>query len=158
MFSGYVHDLESPLRERLESRRYGSPYIQTSTAPGGERGFYLEGQRLACARYGSPFDLRLAYVKNRWGDPTAFYTDPDGAFDPMKAITARLPHSRGFLAGWTLGEGMCATLDTDTIHDTIEEAERAAVSMTEHAAEREAEYRAEATRRADEVAGLGTDE
>lgn len=54
------------------------------------------------------------------------------------AIIARLPHGRGYLAGFTMGEGMAASLDGHIWTD-IEDAARAAYDEAESAADREAE-------------------
>lgn len=57
-------------------------------------------------------------------------------------IVARLPGSRGFLAGWSMGEGMITVLER-YIYDDIESAAYAADSMAEYAADKERDYRAE---------------
>lgn len=168
-FIGAIHDFSVPLRKRLESRRYCGPYIHTPAEPGGSRGFYTEGggERIACNAHGAGFDLRLSYVKRR-GRIVAWCPDPDAIGDTMKAITARLPHGRGFLAGWTYGPERCAEIDL-RIHEDEESAQRAAEWLTEYAAEKENAYlqeedarrreeEAEEERRAEEVAGLGTEE
>lgn len=55
--------------------------------------------------------------------------------DTMRGLVARLPHGRGFLAGWTMGENMASGLDRATIYDNEEDAARAADSEAEIAAE-----------------------
>lgn len=57
----------------------------------------------------------------------------------MHGIIARLPSGRGFLAGWTMGVGMCCSFDGH-IHDTIEHAAYAADEEARIGAEREREY------------------
>lgn len=59
--------------------------------------------------------------------------------EKIRGIVAHLPRSRGFLAGWSMGEGMASEWDGD-IHDTIEDAARAANSLAEDAAQRQLEY------------------
>lgn len=59
--------------------------------------------------------------------------------DPMTAIVMRLPRGRGFLAGWTMGEGMLSEVSRDiwdNENDAMNEAER----MAQRAAEDEAQY------------------
>jgi hypothetical protein len=116
---------------------------------------------------GSSFALRLESADKhapRSLRDVAYYTDDDGMAETMRPIIARLPHARGFLAGWTLGAGMAAALDL-TIHDTPEEAARVAHALAESDAERERDYQREedAKLRAEEAAeeersALGTDE
>ena len=55
-------------------------------------------------------------------------------------IVARLPSGRGFLAGWTMGAGMCASLDTRTVWDDEIKAARDADRQAQYAAEDEREY------------------
>lgn len=59
--------------------------------------------------------------------------------ETMYGIVARLPSGRGFLAGWTMGEGMSTSLDAD-IYDDLEKAARAADSSAESAAEGQRQY------------------
>lgn len=57
-------------------------------------------------------------------------------------IVARLPGSRGFLAGWSMGEGMITVLER-YIYEDIEDAAHAADSIAENAAENERLYQEE---------------
>ena len=96
---------------------------------------------VAMDRTGSVCDLRLDYAishkpySRRYLGVYEFYCDPDG-ISCLTPIVARLAHGRGFLAGWTMGEGMIASLETRTIHAEIEDAALAAYEMAEHDAER----------------------
>jgi hypothetical protein len=142
LFAGPVHDFKKSLRERLEQRKYTGPYYWSPAKPGGGRGFYQASRYLGMDRAGSSFELRLEDANDHLGHSrmsqiTGYYTDEDG--DTLKPIVARLPHSRGFLAGWTMGAGMCASLELD-VYDTIEDAARAAHSVAEYAAEKERDY------------------
>lgn len=85
------------------------------------------------------FNLRI----ERTGD--SFYCDPDG-HDTMHAIVARLNHGRGFLVGWTMGTGMCASLDSDVVDDE-DEARRIARTRTKDAAGAECDYQQRETDR-----------
>jgi len=51
----------------------------------------------------------------------------------------RLPHNRGFLAGWSIGEGMISEIEY-TIYDDERDAALAADSIAEEVAEREREF------------------
>lgn len=142
-FAGMVHDFKKPLRERLEQRKHTSPYYWSPATPGGERGFYQASRYLGMDRAGSTFELRLEDANEHLGHSrlaqiTGYYTDDD-CNETLKPIVARLPHSRGFLAGWTMGAGMCASLELD-VYETIEDAARVAHSVAEYAAERERDY------------------
>lgn len=70
-----------------------------------------------------------------------WYADPNGMGETIRGIVLRLPRSRGFLAGWSMGEGMASTVDGE-LHATERDAARAADQMAEHAAEDEREYQA----------------
>ena len=51
----------------------------------------------------------------------------------------RLPHNRGFLAGWSMGEGMISEIEY-TVYDDERDAAWAADSLAENAAEKEREF------------------
>ena len=124
-----------PLADRAKARKSVGPYRWRPSQPGKGRGFYqASGQGLACDARGSTFDLRLELANDhlsgsRRSNINGYYCDAfgDGTLTP---IIARLPKGRGFLAGWAMGAGMCASLDAD-IYETPEEAARAAHSMAE---------------------------
>lgn len=59
----------------------------------------------------------------------------------IRGVVFRLPHGRGFLAGWSMGEGMASELDLFVYGDE-ESAAYAADSMAERVAEAEREYQA----------------
>lgn len=138
-----------PLPLRRDMRRTCGPYKWTPSTPGTGRGFYQAGAR-GLEVGDSTFSLRL-----EWADDflsysrlkgTTYYCDEDG-FCSMRPIIARLPSGRGFLAGWTMGQGMAACVDS-TIYAEPEDAARAAHSLAESDAEKERDYREE--HRADE--------
>ena len=62
--------------------------------------------------------------------------------EKIRGFVIRLNHGRGFLAGWSMGEGMCAELDS-YIYDDEDAAAYAADSMAENAALAEREYQEE---------------
>lgn len=61
--------------------------------------------------------------------------------ETIRGVVLRLPHGRGFLAGWSMGEGMASECD-GFIYADEESAAYAADSMAERAAEAEREYQA----------------
>jgi hypothetical protein len=140
-----LHDYKRPMRERLESRKYCGPYKWTPSLPGKGRAFYQSSKKLACDRNGSTFDLRLEYANDHLDDHgygslsriNGYYYDrfEDETLVP---IIARLPHGRGFLAGYTAGGGMFAGIAPEVYTD-LEDACRAAHSEAEHWAEKNRE-------------------
>lgn len=80
---------------------------------------------------------------------TGWYTDEDGAADKIRGIVMRLPRSRGFLAGWSMGEGMASEIDR-SIYDDELSAAMAADDCARYAAERQREYEASEQARMDE--------
>lgn len=130
-------DYQRPLAERAKSRKVVGPYLWRPSEPGSGRGFY-RGRGLYCDRTGSGFDLRLEEAnKHIRHDAIGYYVD-SFQDETLQPIIARLPHSRGFLAGWTMGPNMCATLGPD-IYPDAESAAWAAHSTAEHDAEQERE-------------------
>ena len=94
----------------------------------------------------------LPGLRYQWADEicsrighTGWYTDSFGNGDTIRGMVARLPHERGFLIGWSMGAGMCASFER-AIYADEQEAARAADQMAEHAAERERDYQAEQDR------------
>jgi hypothetical protein len=130
-FAGAVHDFAKPLAKRLASREYTGPYYWTPSKPGTGRGFYQSSRGLACGD--STFSLRLElandHITGRVANTTAYWCDEDGS-TTLTPIIARLPHGRGFLAGWTMGKGMAACVDAD-IHANPSDAAYAAHDMAE---------------------------
>ena len=57
----------------------------------------------------------------------------------IRGIVIRLPHNRGFLAGWSMGEGMISGIEY-VIYDDEREAAWAADSLAEKTAEKEREF------------------
>lgn len=71
---------------------------------------------------------------------TGWFTSPHGDGDTIRGVVYRLPRSRGFLAGHSMGKGMSAWMDGGTIYASEGEAARAADHMAEACAEKEREY------------------
>lgn len=129
----YIHGFETSngkppsLKERAEMRKVCGPYQWTPSEPGKGRGFYQSSKGLRMGD--STFKLRLESANDslsgRLSMIDGYFTDEDCSSDTLKPIIARLNHNRGFLAGWTMGKGMCASLDAD-VYETAEEAAMAA--------------------------------
>ena len=133
------------LKKRAESRKVVGPYYWTPRISGSDGvGFYQSQNDLAMDALGSTCNLRLSYTNPHIGlRPSAYWCDQEG-FTTLTPIVAALPHGRGFLAGWTMGEGMVASLFTH-IHETEEDAAYAAheKARMQAAEEQEAEQFAE---------------
>ncbi len=163
-FAGKVHDFSVPMRKRYDSRKVVGPYEMRPASPRDESlGFYMASRHFAMADHGAKIDLRIEDAgATVWNRTTAYWADDEG-FTKFHPIIARLPHGRGFLAGWTMGKGMCASLDRDIIEDE-EDARNAAHSIAENAAEAEREFQAEEQERleaeeieAEELEAFGSD-
>jgi hypothetical protein len=128
-----IHNLTRPLSKRLESRKHSGPYYGKPAYAGIDkyRSFYL----------GSDFMPELRW---EWADEvvrlnhTGWYCD-NYQDETIRGIVLRLPHNRGFLAGWSMGEGMMSEIELD-IYPDQESAAYAADSSAEYAAERQREH------------------
>lgn len=150
MFDGntiYLHNYSRPLAQR--TRKSTGPYMHTvgpvSRTQSNGRGFYMDSAN-RMADYGSFMSLRVEdankHLSGRLAHIDGYFVD-NYCGDTLQPIILRLPHSRGFLAGWTMGAGMISTLDASTIWDDVEDAAREAHRMAERDAEAEREYREE---------------
>jgi len=103
------------------------PYRFRADADGETVSFYLD----------SDFAPGLRW---EWADEiadlghTGWFSDPYGDFETIRGLVMRLPGGRGFLAGWSMGEGMCGGVDRYVFDDETDAA-YAADSMAEHIAE-----------------------
>jgi hypothetical protein len=128
-----------PLPKRVQEAKrcctsgyYGSPTPNNTDGIG----FYLSDSG------GNPFQLRW-----KWCDDiatrihhTGWYCD-DYQDAKIRGLVLALPHGRGWLAGWSMGEGMASEVSYH-VYDEEMSAAYAADSMAEHAADREREYQA----------------
>jgi len=124
--------------DRLQAARAGNacgPYY-TSPKPltvgaHGEHGFYLgECKRI---RWTWADDISGAGIRhNGW------FCDEFGG-ETIRGIVVRLTHGR-MLAGWSMGEGMCASISCDEIFTDEIEAAQCADELAKSAAETEREY------------------
>ena len=98
------------------------------TGPGTlARGFYLGDDSQPFTRWEWCDDVDDRIQHSGW------FADPDGDGDKVRGIVVRLPHGRGFLAGWAMGEGMAGTVYREIYPDAIDAA-RAADSVAEDVA------------------------
>lgn len=138
-----VRDLSLP-REKRGGYFWtvGAPFGSHRDAPRGISG-YLSGGEL---REGSNVRLRVEDANehlpsySRLSRIDGYYSDEYG-IDTLRPAIARLPGGRGFLAGWTMGEGMVTSFDADVI-ETAEDAAMQAHDIAERAAEDERAYQA----------------
>lgn len=65
---------------------------------------------------------------------TGWFTDENGEGDKIRGLVLRLPHGRGFLAGWSMGEGMATTVERYR-YDSEVDAAHAADSIADRASE-----------------------
>lgn len=144
MFSEIIlWDLNKPLK--LRHNPHTGPYIWKPAIPGTGRGFY-QAPRRELVMGDSSFRLRLIYANEllgsaRLADISGYYMDEDCSGDTLQPIVARLNHERGFLAGWTMGQGMCASLGSH-IWDNAEDAALNAHQCAERDAQKEIDYQA----------------
>lgn len=140
-------DFSKPLAARAKSRKSCGPYYfeRPDSFPhcGPARSFYMAQHGVAMDERGSSIRLRIEPANDHLRDSrlartTGYYCDTDSQ-ETIEPIIARLPRSRGFLAGWTMGEGMVGGLDTD-IYDSPESAAQAAHSLAEMTADRQREF------------------
>lgn len=98
------------------------------------KGFYL-------ASAGMP-GLRWQWADEAWSGikHTGWFTD-DFCGDKIRGVVFALPHGRGWLAGWSMGESMASELEY-AIYDDVSDAASAADSLAQYAAERERDYQA----------------
>ena len=141
-------DYSRPLAERAKRRKVVGPYRIQPRDPKlcDSIGFYMSDGYMRIADHGAGINLRLWSANDflgysRLSQITGYYCDADGEGDTLQPIIARLPNNRGFLAGWTMGAGMCASLGRDIYPNEVD----AAI-----AAHGKAEYDAELSREREE--------
>lgn len=123
---------------KAKNRCTGPYYHAPKPAAGRDngKGFYLSDA-------GAP-GLRWTWCDEVEGvgrsiDHTGWFTDNFGTGEKIRGLVFRLPHERGFLAGWSMGEGMASALEYDVYPDEISAA-HAADSLAESAAEDQREF------------------
>lgn len=143
----YIHTYQTrdghkpSLRERLEMRKTCGPYQWTPTTPGKGRGFYSSSRNqleMGDATFRLRLELANDHLRGRLARTNGYYCDLDGD-TTLTPVIARLPHGRGFLAGWTMGAGTCGALDA-YVYSDVRDAAGAAHQMAENDAEAQREY------------------
>lgn len=129
-----------PLKERLAKYKEGkrqevSPYFQTKPCPNNDgRTFYLDSDFMPRLRWQWCDEVATSIGHRGW------FTDEYGDSDKIRGIVMRLPNNRGFIPGWSMGDGMASECEYDVYDDEIECAYRAD-KLAERVAEDEREYR-----------------
>lgn len=101
-------------------------------------------------REGSSFYLASDFMPGlrwQWCDEvvpiighTGWFTDEYGDGEKVRGLVFRLPHGRGFLIGWSMGEGMCGEVSTSFIYPNAHIAAHAANNWADKVAERQWEH------------------
>jgi len=119
------------------SRGLTGVYYHAPTPDGAKgRGFYLDSDGMPGLRWQWADECEGAHIHH-----TGWHCDEFG-YETIRGIVMRLPKGRGFLAGWSMGEGMASTIDYSPIFDNAADAAACADSMAENAADDEREYQA----------------
>lgn len=134
---------QGPLAARLKDRknpRTGDYYHAPTPILGrdSDRGisFYLDSDGAPGLRWSWCDEVDGVRIRHK-----GWYTDDDGFGEKIRGIVLRLPSSRGFLAGWSMGKDMISSVEY-SVYSDITDACHAADSMAEHAAAEEREYQA----------------
>lgn len=114
----------------------GDYYHAPKPAHGVDRsfGFYLNSDGMPTLRW-----KWCDEVEGCRANHTGWCTDEFGDSEKLRGIVLRLPNNRGFLAGWSMGEGMASTVEYPIYDDEVDAA-YAADSLAEDAADNEREY------------------
>jgi hypothetical protein len=145
-FAGFAYPFtfallpRAPLAKRLaefkqtHGKRACGPYYRTEPSPN-PRGafFYLDSDFMPGLRWEWCDEVEGMRI-----DHTGWFTDEYGD-GKIRGLVMRLPRGRGFLAGWSMGEGMASNVDYD-IWESAVDAAREADRMAERAAEDQRDY------------------
>lgn len=129
--SGTLHARLARAKNRCAGPYYHEP--RPSTRCDKERGFYLENMGMPSLRW-------------QWADKITWMIYHTGWFiddfcdAKLRGLVFRLPHGRGYLPAYSMGEGMVSVVECHVYPDEIGAA-HAADRMAELAAERERDYR-----------------
>lgn len=118
--------------------RCTGPYYAAPVPNAGGAFFYLDSDFMPGLRWEWADEIEGARINHK-----GWFSDPYGDGETIRGIVFRLPKGRGFLAGWSMGEGMASEAESKIYADEIAAA-RAADSEAESVAEREREYQAAA--------------
>lgn len=142
-------------QRRIERRRnpttgpyYHAPTPITKHYDHGARSFYLDD-------HGAP-GLRWAWcdeLPDDWlcdvvptVDHAGWFTDEYGDGEKIRGVVFKLPKGRGYLPGWSMGEGMASCVVTSEWCTLACDAARLADTLAEIAAEEQREYAEERER------------
>jgi hypothetical protein len=96
-------------------------------------GFYLESDGMPGLRWEWADKIELANVKH-----AGWYSDPEGIAELIRGVVFRLPKGRGFMPGWSMGEG-CASCLERVVYESRIMCAYAADELARIAAEKERE-------------------
>ena len=135
--------LQSRFKARSTRGLTGDYYSAPTPNNSDSMGFYLDSDGMPDLRWQWCDDVTRSIRHNGW------FCYEDGCGETIRGIVFRLPHGRGFLAGWSMGEGMASRLDYNPVFDNEADAAQCADSMAESAAESERQYQADEQARID---------
>ncbi|WP_197517127.1 MULTISPECIES: hypothetical protein [Burkholderia] len=107
-------------------------YYHTPKPNSTGKGFYLESDGMPALRWTWCDEIDGANIEH-----TGWFTDEHGDGNTIRGIVFRLPHGRGFLPGWSMGERMASEIEYSHVYDDERDAARAADDMAERVSERE---------------------
>jgi hypothetical protein len=143
-----------PLTKRLaefkvtHGHRSCGPYYRDEPKPNSKgMSFYLDSDFMPLLRWTWCDEVDGV---GRSIDHTGWFTN-DFCDDKIRGIVMRLPHGRGFLPGWSMGEHMASSLEYDVYDDEVECA-YAADQLAEYAAEAQREYEEADREEGDDIA------
>lgn len=140
-FPKWLWDLpKGSKQKRLKDRknRFSGPYYGAPKPNSNGISFYLNSDGMPSLRWQWADEIAKSIRHTGW------YTDEHGDGDLIRGIVFRLPRGRGFLAGWSMGEGMITSVEYHvySVDDEVGAA-IAADDLAGYAAEREREHREE---------------
>lgn len=119
---------------KLRKEPVTSGYYQDKPCPNTDgKMFYLDSDFMPGLRWSYCDEVDGARI-----DHTGWFTDEYGYFEKIRGIVFRLPHGKGFLAGWTMGTGMIGEVEYYIYKDEVSAA-FASDSIAERVADQERE-------------------
>ena len=127
---------KKPLIQRFADRnkpKYTGGYYQSNPAPNtNKKMFYHESDFAPGLRFQYCDEVCSSIGHKGW------FEMPDEDGDTIRGLVFRLPHNRGFLAGWTMGPGMASSVNYyiwEEEQDAARDADRQAQRVSEQAIE-----------------------
>lgn len=119
---------------KLRKEPVTSGYYQDKPCPNTDgKMFYLDSDFMPGLRWSYCDEVDGVRINH-----TGWFTDEYGDFEKIRGIVFRLPHGKGFLAGWAMGEGMIGELEY-IIYSDETDAAFGADSLAKHVADQERE-------------------